>query len=115
MLMNLINQFAVALPMALLAVAVAAPMPAPGRVTQGSLLIRGSDNRLPPECPLKHTDVKADISGFLARVTVTQQFENTARDTIEAVYVFPLPHDAAIDDMTLQVGSRTVKGLIKRR
>jgi Ca-activated chloride channel family protein len=59
--------------------------------------------------------VKAEISGFLARVTVTQEFENTAKDKIEAVYVFPLPHKAAIDDMTMHVGDRVVKGLIKRR
>jgi Ca-activated chloride channel family protein len=36
--------------------------------------------------------VKADITGFMARVTVTQEFHNTAPDKIEAVYVFPLPH-----------------------
>jgi hypothetical protein len=26
-------------------------------------------------CPLRHTDVRAGISGFMARVEVTQQFE----------------------------------------
>lgn len=85
------------------------------KITQGSLLIR-DDHGVPRyESPLKHTDVKAEISGFLARVTVTQEFENTASDKVEAVYVFPLPHGAAVDAMTLDVGSRTVKGVIKRR
>jgi Ca-activated chloride channel family protein len=64
---------------------------------------------------LKHTDVKADISGFLARITVTQEFQNTASDKIEAVYVFPLPHMAAVDAMDMYVGDRHVKGVIKRR
>jgi len=66
-------------------------------------------------CPLKHTDVRAGISGFLARVTVTQIFANTASENIEAVYTFPLPQDAAVDDMTIQIDDRTVRGLIKRR
>src|SRR5437868_8420667 len=66
-------------------------------------------------CPLKHTDVKAEISGFLSRVVVTQEFENPYKDKIEAVYTFPLPHNAAVDDMTLRVGDRMVRGKIKLR
>jgi Uncharacterized protein containing a von Willebrand factor type A (vWA) domain len=66
-------------------------------------------------CPLKHTDVKAEISGFLSRVVVTQEFENPYKDKIEAVYTFPLPHNAAVDDMTLRIGDRIVRGRIKLR
>src|SRR5215813_3606015 len=88
---------------------------APGKVTQGALQVMGSDGRPRAECPLKHTDVKAEVSGQLARVTVTQEFHNPFRDKIEAVYVFPLPQSAAVDDMTMIVGDRTVKGKIKRR
>jgi Ca-activated chloride channel homolog len=81
----------------------------------GSLTIIGKDGKLQGDCPLKHTDVRAGISGFLARVTVTQIFSNTAAQNVEAVYTFPLPEDAAVDDMTIQIGDRTVRGLIKRR
>jgi Ca-activated chloride channel homolog len=66
-------------------------------------------------CPLKHTDVKGGISGFIARVTVTQEFENPSTEKIEAVYTFPLPQDSAVDDMTITIGSRTIIGQIKRR
>ena len=66
-------------------------------------------------CPLKHTDVKAEISGFLSRVDVTQEFENNFTEKIEAVYVFPLPNNAAVDDMTMRIGERTVKGKIMKR
>src|SRR5690349_782099 len=66
-------------------------------------------------CPLKHTDVKAEISGFLSRVTVTQEFTNPFPDKIEAVYTFPLPQSAAVDDMTMLIGERKVKGKIMRR
>ena len=65
--------------------------------------------------PLKHTDVSIQVSGPLARAQVTQQFENPYSDKIEAVYTFPLPQNAAVDDMTLTVGDRVVKGTIKKR
>jgi Ca-activated chloride channel family protein len=65
--------------------------------------------------PLKHTDVSIQVSGPLARAQVTQQFENPYSDKIEAVYTFPLPQNAAVDDMTMTVGDRVVKGTIKKR
>lgn len=88
---------------------------ASGKVTQGALQVIGKDGQSTGQCPLKHTDVKTEISGQLARTTVTQEFQNPFNDKIEAVYVFPLPVSAAVDDMTMIVGDRTVKGKIKRR
>lgn len=86
-----------------------------GRVTQGALQIVDPEKGVIGECPLKHTDVKAEISGFISRAVVTQEFHNPFKEKIEAVYTFPLPQSAAVDDMTLTVGDRTVRGLIKRR
>lgn len=83
--------------------------------TQGALRIVGPNGEAKALCPLKHTDVKAQISGFLSRVTVTQEFENPFKEKIEAVYSFPLPQSAAVDDMTMRVGDRTVRGKILRR
>jgi Ca-activated chloride channel family protein len=80
-----------------------------------SLRVIDKEGRPGATCPLKHTKVQGSISGPLARVTVTQQFENPFNDTIEAVYTFPLPQNAAVDDMTMKVGDRTIRGLIKRR
>ncbi len=83
--------------------------------TQGELTIYDQEGKPSGLCPLKHTDVKAEISGFLVRATVTQEFENSADHKIEAIYTFPLPQNSAVDDMTMLVGERTVKGKIKRR
>src|SRR3989441_9668392 len=83
--------------------------------TQGSLQIIDSNGKPRAVCPLKHTDVKAEISGFLSRVVVTQEFENSFDEKIEAVYTFPLPQNSAVDDMTMIVGDRTVRGKILRR
>jgi Ca-activated chloride channel family protein len=83
--------------------------------TQGSLQVIDQRGKLVGLCPLKHTDVKAEISGFLSRVVITQEFQNPFKEKIEAVYTFPLPHNAAVDDMTMVVGERTVRGKILRR
>src|ERR1700682_5657020 len=84
-------------------------------VTPGALRVVDPNGKPKALCPLKHTDVKAQISGFLSRVVVTQEFENPFKEKIEAVYTFPLPQNAAVDDMTMTVGDRTVRGKILRR
>ncbi|HEY0462443.1 MAG TPA: TonB family protein, partial [Pyrinomonadaceae bacterium] len=83
-------------------------------ITQGSLYASGKTAGL-GECPLKHTSVRADISGFLARVTVTQEFENSFSEPIEAVYTFPLSQNSAVDEMTMKIGERTIRGKIMKR
>ncbi len=83
--------------------------------TQGVLQAVDPNGKPKALCPLKHTDVKAQISGFLSRVVVTQEFENPFKEKIEAVYTFPLPQNAAVDDMTMIVGDRTVRGKVLRR
>ena len=83
--------------------------------TSGSLTVIDSSGNAKSMCPLKHTEVKAEISGFISRVVVTQQFENPFTEKIEAVYTFPLPQNAAVDDMTMIVGERTIKGKILPR
>jgi Ca-activated chloride channel family protein len=86
---------------------------AAARPTQGRLLVaRGAETW---ELPLVHSDVDARISAHLADVELTQVFGNPWGDPIEAVYLFPLPDDAAVDAMTLRVGDRVVEGAIHRR
>src|SRR5690242_19390593 len=88
---------------------------AQGGYTAGALTAVDPSGRAKALCPLKHTDVKAEISGFISRVVVTQQFENPFKEKIEAVYTFPLPQNAAVDDMTMMVGERTIRGKILPR
>ncbi len=80
----------------------------------GTLVGRDADGHT-VDFPLKHTDVRIEVSGFLARAEVTQQFTNPYDRRIEAVYIFPLPENAAVDDMTLTVGTRTIRGVIRER
>lgn len=94
------------------------PRPASAKPKENStsgLQIVGKDGSPKGFVPLKHTDIKAEISGFVARVSVTQEFENDLPDAIEAIYVFPLPHDGAVDGMLMRVGDREIQAVIKER
>ena len=66
-------------------------------------------------CPLRHTSVSADISGFVARVLVTQTFANPYSEPIEAIYTFPLAEQGAVDAMWIRTADRVIRGEIKER
>lgn len=85
------------------------------QATQGSLFAVGAKGNDLGACPLKTTAVKTDVSGFLARVNVRQEFQNSFAEPIEAVYVFPLSQNGAVDRMTMTVGSRVIRGRIMKR
>jgi Ca-activated chloride channel family protein len=65
--------------------------------------------------PLKHTDVRASVSGYIGSVQVVQQFHNPYDTKIEAVYVFPLPHNAAVSEFIITIGERRIRGIIRER
>jgi Ca-activated chloride channel family protein len=81
----------------------------------GTLRVRSASDVEIREFPLKHTKVDAVVTGPVARVRVTQTFQNPYEETIEAVYVFPLPHEAAVTDLEMRIGERMIRGLIERR
>jgi Ca-activated chloride channel family protein len=88
-------------------------VPADYIASQGELLVMQTGKKL--ALPLIHTDVVGRIDGFLARVNVTQKFVNLLDTTIEAVYTFPLPENAAVDSMIMTIGNHRIKGIIKER
>jgi Ca-activated chloride channel homolog len=65
--------------------------------------------------PLRHTDVKAEISGLVGITHLTQTFTNDNTGPIEAVYCFPLPHRAAVTDFVLVVGARRIRAVVRER
>jgi Ca-activated chloride channel homolog len=65
--------------------------------------------------PLRHTDVKASVHGYIGTVDVQQQFQNPYNAKIEAVYVFPLPHNAAVNEFVMTIGDRHIRGIIRER
>jgi Ca-activated chloride channel family protein len=93
--------------------AIAAPAEAPGR--EGGTLYSVQKDGTKAPFVLKHTAVHARVAGNLARVSVTQVFTNPFKQPLEAVYAFPLPDQAAVDDMQIKIGKRVITGLIKER
>jgi Ca-activated chloride channel family protein len=81
----------------------------------GALLARVADKPEQIPVPLKHTDVKASIDGYIATVDVTQQYHNPFNEKIEAVYVFPLPQNAAVNEFVMTIGDRKIRGIIRER
>jgi Ca-activated chloride channel family protein len=81
----------------------------------GAMLARLPAEEKETPLPLRHTDVKGQISGYIATVDVTQQFHNPYNEKIEAVYVFPLPQDAAINEFIMTIGERRIRGIIRER
>ncbi|MCU0918205.1 MAG: VWA domain-containing protein, partial [Planctomycetes bacterium] len=62
-----------------------------------------------------HTEVKGKVCGYIATVEVLQQFQNPFGEKIEAVYVFPLPQNAAVNEFIMVIGERRIRGIIRER
>lgn len=82
--------------------------------SEAGLFARTPDGKRQP-LVLEHTEVDARVDGNLSRVTVTQRFKNPFPKPLEATYAFPLPENAAVDDMRIRVGQRVIVGQIKKR
>src|SRR5690349_13478584 len=67
------------------------------------------------DVPLEHTEVAIHATGHLAEVSVEQRFKNPYDKKIEAVYLFPLPTGAAVNDLAIEIGDRVNHGEIAKR
>ena len=85
----------------------------PNEMRSGSLLLRMANGY--STATLLNTDVDMNISGLVARVSVRQEFRNTSQNWVEGVYVFPLPDNAAVDQMRLHIGDRFIEGEIQEK
>lgn len=82
---------------------------------QGTLFYRAAQDGQYRAAPLLHTDVEMRVTGFINRAHLTQTFTNGSDEWVEGVYVFPLPENAAVDHMRLQIGDRIVEGKIREK
>lgn len=65
--------------------------------------------------PLKTTDVKAQITGVVAHVTVNQVYANTGAHPINARYIFPASTRAAVHGMTMTIGEKVIRAQVKEK
>ncbi len=80
-------------------------------VGQGSLLFKQGTQY--SKAAKLNVDVAMTITGMINRVIVTQSFSNTTDNWQEGIYVFPLPENAAVDQLRLKIGERIIEGQIK--
>ena len=83
-------------------------------VQAGQLMFRNDQGGLHSAV---HIESKADItiSGFIAHVTLVQDFVNQTDDWQEAVYVFPLSETAAVNFMQMKIGDRLIKAVVREK
>ncbi|MEU8818441.1 VIT domain-containing protein [Actinoplanes sp. NPDC048796] len=65
--------------------------------------------------PLDRLDVRAHISGLVARTVVVTEFVNVHEVALEATYVFPLSDRAAVTGMTMTADERTIEAELQER
>jgi Ca-activated chloride channel homolog len=87
----------------------------PPPVGEGCLLYHSPVSGRYEQVPLLHTDAVIDVRGLVASATVSQQYTNSSTEPIEAVYVFPLPHEAAVYDLEMRIGNRIIRSQIHER
>ena len=87
----------------------------PGRVTEGTMFWRTERQEALVPAPVLKTDVHIVVTGIVARASVRQEFINPGSEWAEGIYVFPLPEDAAVDHLRMQIGDRSIEGVIQER
>ena len=67
------------------------------------------------QLPLLSTSAEVNIAGVIADVAITQVYKNDGLKPIEAIYVFPASTRAAVYDMVMKIGNRTIQAEIKEK
>lgn len=65
--------------------------------------------------PSLSTAVEFKVSGLIAEVAVHQRFRNDGAAWLQGQYLLPLPEGAAVHDLTLHIGQRTVVGEVREK
>ena len=74
-----------------------------------------SNNPAVDRLPLKSTAADVKIVGTIADVKITQTYVNTGKNTLEAIYTFPMSTKAAVYGMTMTIGKRKITAQIEEK
>lgn len=84
-------------------------------IQAGSLLLETGNNGEMTNTASLATRVEMRITGLMAEVDVEQKFHNDTSNWVEGTYAFPLPENAAVNRMVMQIGSRRIEGEIQEK
>jgi len=82
-------------------------------IKTGSLYFKSPDGYF--DALRQYSDYSVEVTGLLAHVSFSQTYKNNSDQHLEAVYVFPLIDDAAVDSMMMTIGERKIVGKIKEK
>ncbi|SVD09466.1 uncharacterized protein METZ01_LOCUS362320, partial [marine metagenome] len=86
-----------------------------GDVNEAMLLVKGDEEGFYHQLPKLDTKVRIKIDGMVASTTVDQAFTNNSGKPIEAIYVFPLPDQAAVYEMQMLINDRLITSKVEER
>lgn len=108
-----ISVFKVALVIAILTSTAHAEEFTRNKIGAGELLWRCENSEVP--LPVMAIDVQLDVVGPLISGTVRQRFHNPTDEVIEAVYLLPLPENAAVHTMEMCIGNRRIVSIVQEK
>lgn len=74
-----------------------------------------SSNTVSLSVPLKSFEVELEVRDHVATVVSTLNYENKEDKPLEAVFVFPLPGDAAVCHFSAQIGQTQIVAEVKEK
>ncbi|CAI5677703.1 unnamed protein product [Oreochromis niloticus] len=85
------------------------------RVCPPAVPLRDAALTADPYFPLKSFEVELEVRDHVATVVSTLNYENKEDKPLEAVFVFPLPGDAAVCHFSAQVGQTQIVAELKEK
>ncbi len=79
----------------------------------GELLYRCENSEVP--LPVMDIDIQLNVVGPLISGSVRQRFRNPTDEVIEAVYLLPLPENAAVHTMEMCIGDRRIVSIVQEK
>jgi Ca-activated chloride channel homolog len=83
------------------------------QVGAGELLHRCENSEVP--LPVMEIDIQLDVIGPLISGSVCQRFHNPTDEVIEAIYLLPLPENAAVHTMEMCIGDRRIISVVQEK
>lgn len=68
-----------------------------------------------PTVPLKSVEVDVEVRDHVASVVSTLNYDNMEDKPVEAVFVFPLPGDAAVCHFSATIGQKQIIAEVKEK
>ncbi|MHC4662316.1 MAG: VIT domain-containing protein, partial [Planctomycetota bacterium] len=77
-------------------------------LASGLIHVEGQPGRQPIE--IEHIEIKAEVRGLSATVSVKEVFVNTTNGDLEGTFLFPVPDGGAFGSFSMSMGNEMITG-----